>query len=134
MLKILQKGRSLLICPEGTWNLTSSKPILPLNWGIIELAKQTGVPIIPLIMEYHPDCCYAKYGEPINITSEMEKQAGIEQLEEEMATLKWDIWELFPVQHRSDEMKEEFEQMVRRRVEAYPKFDLEYEMSVVRER
>lgn len=65
MLKILRGGKSLLMCPEGTWNLTPSKPMLPLNWGIIDLAKQTGVPIIPLILEYHPDCCYAKYGAPI---------------------------------------------------------------------
>ena len=92
MLKILRGGKSLLMCPEGTWNLTPSKPMLPLNWGIIDLAKQTGVPIIPLILEYHPDCCYAKYGEPIYIN----------------------------------------EEMVQKRVAEYPKFNFEYEMSVVR--
>lgn len=134
MLKILQEGKSLLICPEGTWNLTPSKPMLPLNWGVIELAKQTGVSIIPLILEYHQDCCYAKYGEPIYINKEMDKQEGIEILEEEMATLKWDIWEKLPVQKRTDGMKAEFEDMVRKRIEAYPKFNYEYEMSVIRER
>lgn len=134
MLKILGEGKSLLIYPEGTWNLTPSKPMLPLNWGIIDLAKQTGVPIIPLIMEYHPDCCYAKYGDPIFISEEVSKREGIERLEEAMATLKWDIWEMFPVQKRSEEMKEEFEQMMRQRVAAYPKFNFEYEMSVVRGR
>lgn len=134
MLKILKNGKSLLMCPEGTWNLTPSKPMLPLNWGIIDLAKQSGVPIIPLILEYFPDCCYAKYGEPIYITKETEKQVGIELLEEEMATLKWDIWELFPVQKRIDDMKKEFEEMVQKRVAAYPKFNYEYEMSVIRDR
>lgn len=134
MLKILEDGKSLLMCPEGTWNLTPSKPMLPLNWGIIDLAKQTGVPIIPLVMEYHPDCCYVKYGEPIYIGEEVSKKEGIEHLEEAMATLKWDIWEMFPVQERSEGMKEEFEQMVKQRVAAYPKFNFEYEMSVVRGR
>lgn len=134
MLKILQGGKSLLICPEGTWNLTPSKPMLPLNWGIIDLAKQTGVPIIPLILEYHADCCYAKYGEPIYIKKEMDKQVGIGQLEEAMATLKWDIWERFPVQKRTDEMKAEFEEMVQKRVVEYRKFNFEYEMSVVRDK
>lgn len=132
MLKVLHGGKNLAIFPEGTWNLTPSKPMLPLNWGIIDLAKQTGVPIIPLILEYHPDCCYAKYGEPIYINKEMDKQTGIEQLEESMATLKWDIWEMFPVQKRTEEMKAEFEEMVRRRVAEYPKFNFEYEMSVIR--
>ena len=81
MLKLLRGGKSLLICPEGTWNLTPSKPMLPLNWGIIELAKQTGVPIIPLVLEYHTDCCYAKFGKPIYIEKDMEKKEGIEKLE-----------------------------------------------------
>ena len=59
---------------------------------------------------------------------------GIEQLEEAMATLKWEIWEMFPVQRRTDEMKAEFDKMVRERVAAYLKFNYEYEMSVVRGR
>jgi len=133
MLKVLQEGKSLLICPEGTWNLTPSKPLLPLNWGIIDLAKQTGVPIIPLILEYRSDYYYAKYGKPLYITQTMDKKEGITQLEEAMATLKWDIWEMFPVQKRSDDMKAEFETMIQKRIAAYSKFNYEYEMSCVRE-
>lgn len=132
MIKLLRKGKSLLICPEGTWNLTPSKPMIPMNWGIIELAKQTGVPIVPLVMEYHSDCCYAKFGEPIYIDVKMDKRKGIGLLEEEMATLKWDIWEMFPVQKRSDDMNAEFKKMIEKRVAAYPKFNFEYEMSIVR--
>jgi len=49
----------------------------------------------------------------------------IEQLEETMATLKWDIWEMFPVQKRTDEMKTEFEEMVQKGVAEYPKFNFE---------
>ena len=49
-----------------------------------------------------------------------------------MATLKWDIREMFPVQKRSDDMKAEFEEMIQKRIAAYPKFNYEYEMSVVR--
>lgn len=116
MLKILQEGKNLVIYPEGTWNLTPSKPMLPL------------------ILEYHSNCCYAKYGAPIYINKEMNKQSGIEQLEEAMSTLKWDIWEMFTVQKRTDEMKAEFEEMIQRRVAEYPKFNYEYEMSVVRGR
>lgn len=134
MLKLLQSGKSIMIYPEGTWNMTPSKPMLPLNWGIIELSKQTGVPIIPLVLEYHTDCCYAKFGKPIYIEKDMEKKEGIEQLEETMATLKWDIWEMFPTEKRKDDLEIEFTQMMEKRVVAYPKFNLEYEMSVVRQR
>lgn len=134
MLKLLQGGKSVMIYPEGTWNLTPSKPMLPLNWGIIDLAKQTEVPIIPLVMEFHPSCCYAKFGEPIYIEKDTDKKAGIVKLEEVMATLKWDIWELFPVEKRTDDLESEFIKMMEKRVAAYPKFNLEYEMSVVRNR
>lgn len=88
--------------------------------------------IIPLILEYRSDCCYAKFGEPLYIAQTMDKQEGIELLEESMATLKWDIWEMFPTQKRSDDMEAEFEEMVQKRIAAYPKFNYEYEMSVVR--
>lgn len=100
----------------------------------MKLPKQTGVPIIPLILEYRSDCCYAKYGESLYIEQTMDKKEGIAQLEEAMATLKWDIWEIFPVQKRTDDMKAEFEDMIQKRIAAYPKFNYEYEMSVVRGR
>lgn len=132
MLKVLRAGKNLAMFPEGTWNMTPSKPMLPLNWGIIELAKQTGVPIIPLILEYHPDCCYAKYGDAIYIDADADKVKEIEKLEDAMATLKWDIWEKFPVEARTDQMKSEFERMIQQRIDAYPKLDVEYELSVVR--
>lgn len=134
MIKILHAGGNLLMYPEGTWNLTPSKLMLPMNWGVIELAKRTGVPIVPLVAEYHPGCCYVKFGEAIYINEEMDKKTGIEQLEDTMATLRWDIWEQFGVEKRTDRMKEEFEEMIRYRVYEYPKFDLEYEQSVIRER
>lgn len=132
MLKILERGNNLLMYPEGTWNITPSKPILPLNWGVIDLAKFSRVPIIPIIAEYHSDCCYVKFGEAIYINGEMDKKNGIELLEDVMATLKWDIWEIFPAEKRSNQMKEEFDQMIQQRIAEYSKADLEYEKSVVR--
>ena len=31
--KLLQKGKNICIFPEGTWNITPEKPMLPLYWG-----------------------------------------------------------------------------------------------------
>ena len=134
MQKLLKSGQSLLMYPEGTWNMTPSKPMIPMNWGVIELAKSTGVPIIPLVAKYHPDCCHVKFGDAIYIDENADKKTEIERLEDIMATLKWDIWEMFPVQHRTEELEEEFNRMIQMRLDEYAKFDLEYEMSVVRER
>ena len=82
----------------------------------------------------HNDSCYVKYGEPIYIDETISKQSGIEQLEESMSTLKWDIWETFPVEKRTNTMKIEFEDMIQKRVTEYSKFDFEYEISLIRNR
>lgn len=132
MLKILNAGSNLLIYSEGTWNITPSKPMLPLNWGVIDLAKKAGVPIIPLIAEYYHDCCYVKFGEPIYIEDKADKKREIEQLEDTMATLKWDIWERFPVLQRQEHMKEEFESIINERIAESPTLDSEYERTVIR--
>ena len=134
MLEILKAGDNILTYPEGTWNMTPSKPLIPLSWGIIELAQKAEVPIIPLVAEYHPDSCYVKFGEQIYVDAEMSKKEGIEQVEDALATLKWDIWELFPVAKRTEQMKEEFESMIQKRIDDYPKLNLEYEKSVIRKR
>lgn len=132
MFRLLLAGKSLLLYPEGTWNMTPSKPMIPMNWGVIELAKRTGVPIVPLIAEYYPDCCYVAFGKEIYVEEQADKKRSIEQLEDIMATMKWEIWEQFFVVHRQEGMKAEFEQVIKERLEEYPKFDLEYESSVIR--
>ena len=134
MLQILQRGNSLLLCPEGTWNMTPSKPMLPLNWGVIDLARKANVPIIPLVIEYTPNLCLVKFGDPIYIDHDADKTEEIQHLEDVMATLKWDIWESFPVEKRSERLKDEFELEMKKRVADYPKLNFEYEMSVVRKR
>lgn len=132
MLQILRRGNSLLLCPEGTWNMTPSKPMLPLNWGVIDLARKANVPIIPLVIEYTSNLCLVKFGDPIYIDHDADKTEAIQHLEDVMATLKWDIWESFPIEKRSERLKDEFELEMQKRVADYPKLNLEYEMSVVR--
>lgn len=134
MLETLKKGNNILIFPEGTWNLTPSKPMLPLYWGVIDLARISGVPIIPLIAEYSIGYCQVKFGKPIYVSSNIEKKDGIEQLEDIMATLKWEIWEDSPIQKRQADMEENFEKIIEERIFEYPKLDLVYESSVIRGR
>ena len=95
MLKRLGRGKSLLIFPEGTWNLEPSKPMLPLFFGIIEIAQKTNVPIIPLCLEYVEDKCVIKYADVLTSRAGEDKLLQIENLRDTMATLKWEIWEMF---------------------------------------
>ena len=95
VIQYIQKGNSFLIFPEGTWNLDPSRPMLPLYWGIIDIAKETGRPIVPVVLEYKDNICYFKYASAIFVKVEDDKQMKIEELEESFATLKWEIWEQF---------------------------------------
>lgn len=133
MDRLLKIGENILMYPEGTWNLTPSKPILPLYWGIIDLAKSAKVPIVPLIAEYTKRECWVKFGAPIYLDENMSKQDGIMILADEMATLKWDIWEIQGIYGESANLKKDFEMMIKNRFNEYPKLDWEYEKSIIRE-
>lgn len=132
ILAHLRQGRNMCIYPEGTWNLTPSKPLLPMYWGIVELSRQSGCPIVPLVLEFRENACWAKFGQAIYVRPEDQKRERFALLEEEMATIKWELWEQFPMVSRSSLDMDEWEQEVQRRIAAYPKLDYEYEKSCVR--
>lgn len=131
LIKVLLNGGNVLMFPEGTWNLTENKMVLPLSWGIVDIAKTANVPVVPIILEYKKDACYVNCGEPLNFENYSKKDA-IDMLEAAMTTLKWDIWESFPVEKRKNVSKQEFEQHVQNILDAYPKLNSEYEKSVIR--
>lgn len=132
MKELLLRGKNLIMFPEGTWNLTPSKPMLPLYWGIVEIAQETKCPIIPLVLEYEKMDCYIKWGEPIYITETDTKAKKIEQLSDKMTSLRWDIWEMFLPLTREELDGTEWEWEKHRRLTEYPKMDYEYESSVYR--
>lgn len=127
MIHLLKHGENICMFPEGTWNLTPSKPMLPLYWGCISLAKETKCPIQPLVLEYQGKDCFVNFGELFFVKEEDTKEEKIEELTDLFATLKWDIWEKFPVLHRKDDMAAEWEAEVARRIAEYPKLNAEYE-------
>ena len=132
MKKVLARGKSLCIFPEGTWNLEPSTLVLPLYWGVIEIAQQANVPIVPMCLEYVGDTCYVKYGDVIHIDEKADKKERIQNLRDVLATLKWDIWEMLPVGKRCDVDEDCWEKEVQRRLKEYELLDYEYEMSCVR--
>lgn len=133
MLMCMKKGLNMCVFPEATWNLTPSKPMLPMYWGVIDLAKQSGCPIIPLVLEFRGNGCYAKFGEPIYCLPEDEKKDRFAELEEAMATIKWEIWESFPVVKRDSINADEWSTEVRKRLLEYPILNYGYEKQFIRE-
>lgn len=37
MTAYLRKGRSIIMFPEGTWNLTENQLMLPMKWGVVDI-------------------------------------------------------------------------------------------------
>lgn len=132
MVGMLKSGVNLLIFPEGTWNLTPSLPMIPLYYGVVRMAKDTHLPIVPVIEEYRGEKCFVKFGEPFYVGDELSKQEALQKLRDIMATLKWDIWESFPIEKRSETDDLEWDNEARRRIEAFPEWNNEYESSMVR--
>lgn len=129
---LLRNKKNICIFPEATWNLTPSKPMLPLYWGVIDLAKNNQVPIIPICLEYRDDICYIKPSEPIYVQKNADKQEEIVKLTDTFATMRWELWESFPPENRIDIEDDYWDKYVRDRLLEYKKLDYEYEMSCVR--
>lgn len=129
---LLNKGSSVVIFPEGTWNLTASKPMLPLYWGIVDIARVTGKPIVPLVLEYKDETVIAKFGEKFFVEKDADKSREINNLTEKMATIKWEIWEQSPVVERKAIVENEWSVEVKKRLKEYPKIDFHYELSCIR--
>lgn len=92
MLRILNAGSSILLFPEGGWNNSENLLVNPLFSGPWLLAKQTGVPCIPVAVfcEHDSDVIYMRYGEPIEL-GKLEKSTALDLLRDRMASLMYEM-------------------------------------------
>lgn len=132
MMNILKSGTNILMFPEGTWNRSENQIMLPLHWGVIDIAKVCNVPIVPIILEYSSKFCTAKIGKQLFFDKNDDKKDAINKLRDTMASLRYALWEQQPILHRNSINKNYFDEILQKAVDEYPKLDLEYEMSVVR--
>ena len=100
--------------------------------GVIDLAKQSGCPIVPLVLEFRDNTCHARFGEPIYCLPKDAKMDKFAKLEEAMSTLKWEIWESFPVEKRNAINMNEWNIEAERRLSEYPLMDYENEKRFIR--
>ena len=129
----LKNGRSVIIFPEGTWNLTEHLLMLPMKWGIVDIAKETGAKIIPVALEYDREkkTCFVQFGTPMSFLLEDDKSNAISTLRDTLATMRWMFWERKGVFSRrelniSTERQKQFYS-----VEEYPPIEWDYECSCI---
>lgn len=121
LIKKTLNGKDLMIFSEGTWNLEESMPMLEISAGIIDIARITEKPIIPVVMEYVNEKVYIKFGDLLYINSHCNRKEKTQELRDSMATLKWEIWETFPLILRENFDENGYEVWKERIVEDYPK-------------
>lgn len=133
MVEYLKKKTPIIMFPEGTWNLTDEQLMLPMRWGIIDIAKEANAQIVPLILDYDKEkgVCNAKFGKTISVEKDSNKQELINELRDEMATLRYDFFERKGIAKRDEINLEEQRANIQTTIEEYPKLDYEYEKSVV---
>lgn len=100
--------------------------------GVYRNCQKTNTPIIPLCLEYVEDKCVIKYADVLTSRAGEDKLLQIENLRDNMATLKWEIREMFPAIKRAELADDYWDKEVAKRLSEYKLLDYEYEMSCVR--
>lgn len=133
VLEYLAKGQSILWFPEGTWNLTANQLMMPMKWGIIDMARSAGAQIIPAALDYDREAnvCRIKFGAPMSGDALENKAEAIRDLRDTMATLRWDLMCNQPILHRADITPEQLQKEMYRVIDDYPPLNWEYESACI---
>lgn len=119
MIRLLRSGRNIMILPEGTWNLFENEIIRDIAYGTAEAAVSAGAVIVPIAVEQYDKrfvICPGDMIDPIRLQKDKRELTVI--LRDELASLKWKIWEREGICRRSTIALDQWEQFIRiRRLE-----------------
>lgn len=121
MKYVIQNGGNVILFPEGYWNLdedgyaderhgsddhnSENWLIQDINIGALRLAKETGAPIVPVIMHYDETkrkYCYSKKGSCFYINSDEDIFEKKEEILEIMYTMYYKLIEKHSKYKRKD--------------------------------
>lgn len=133
MTSYLNQKESLIVFPEATWCLDEALLTLPIKWGAIGLAQDTGAQIITIDLNYDDENkkCYITYGEPQFVDNSEDKAKRNEDLRNKMAEQKWYQLEKKEILERSKIDVEELRKEHLLPLEEYPELDYEYEQAII---
>lgn len=129
----LQQGRSVLWFPEATWNLTDNLLMLPMRWGIIDVAQQANAQIIPMVLDYDREkmVCRVQFAKAMSGTELQDKGTAIRILRDTLAAMRWEMMQNQPVLRRSEVDPEKLQAEMFRVLAEYPPLDWAYESSCI---
>ena len=109
-IALLQNGGNLMIFPEGAWNISVNQPVMVLFAGTADIAIQSKAQIVPVSIECYGKHMYVAIGKNIEVADIwQDKYELTNYLRDELATLKWRIFEAVGVCSRT-EIPEDYRQ------------------------
>ena len=100
---LLQNGGSLMIFPEGAWNISINQPVMGMFSGAADIAIQSKAQIVPVALECYGKHMYVAIGRNIDVANIwQDKNELTSYLRDALATLKWRIFEALDTQCRKD--------------------------------
>lgn len=104
-VELLKRGTSLVIYPEGIWNLSSNLLMLPIFPGVIRIAQKACVDIVPVAIEQYDNNFYIRIEKNIKIDNHDINDLDYinkkkDELRNVMAFSKLDIIKSMPVVKR----------------------------------
>jgi len=159
MKKILKtksffKNTNIMIFSEGTWNITENEPIMDIHLGAVDAALETNAVILPISVEQYDKNFVVNFGEfydPSNeaikdgidynsLDESIEKERLIKLrtkikantiLRDQLATLKYEIWEATEIVKRKDIPKDYWEEFINARLREWPGYSMQEQIDSV---
>lgn len=99
--RLLDMGMDLILYPEGVWNKTPDKLMLPLWPGVYRIARETGCKIVPVIhyladphKKYKGNVIHTVIADPISMEG-LSEEEGLALLRDTMATWYFRLMEKY---------------------------------------
>ena len=94
--KISARGYTVAYYPEAVNNFMGTALLYHFWPGIIDNAKNANKPILPIATFDKDGKVYVRYGKPYKVNPWDNREIAASMLRDEIASLLWDIWEIFP--------------------------------------
>lgn len=125
--QILESGGNVMWFPEGEWNITPHLLVNPLFPGITDVAKDSGASIVPVVMEQYSNEFIVNIGAEFQVDDnpEVDSKVWLIRLRDQMASLKWEIFEKVPMCKRSEIPEGYWEKEVAERMAEWPSITMQ---------
>ena len=121
-VELLKGGGSLMIFPEGARNGSENLPVMALFQGTANMAIKTNAKIVPVAIEQYDKRFVVNIGTEISPETHLDSVELTQVLRDELASLKWEIWEregLLSRDSLTEDYKEQFIKAFEKRIQPY---------------